>query len=187
MAKRRTGSRRSGLSTEEKIRIINDWMVETGADEIDMKKVADWAMDNGRWRTPPYDPRRACARELSEAAREEYYVDPQNRTVRKKHCYVVVDADGQRHWNWVDIETAKPDPMHKSLQARRKQALGDVVQLDIDRQSYNDNNLFGAELEMSYNFDEDLAERSLPTSYPEHPGDDDLDDEEEGKDDDSEP
>lgn len=62
--------------------------------------------------------------------------------------------------------------MHKSLQARRHQALGDVVQLDTDRQSYNDNNLFGANIEMSYNFDEDLAERNMPTDYPEEPSED---------------
>ena len=66
--------------------------------------------------------------------------------------------------------TAKPDPMHKSLQARRRSALEDVSQLDRDRQSYNDNNKYSAQIEMSYNFDEDLAEMEHPTEYPEEPG-----------------
>jgi hypothetical protein len=104
-----------------------------------------------------------------DAAREEFYVDPQGRDVRKKHCYVVTEPDGQMRWHWVDIVTAKPDPMHRSLQARRKQAFGDVVQLDTDRRSYNDNNLFSACLDMSFNFDEDLAEMHMPTEYPEEP------------------
>jgi hypothetical protein len=123
----------------------------------------------------PFDPLKMFAHELSAAAREEYYTDAQGREVRKKHVFVIIEADGTRRWHWVDIVTAKPDPMHKSLQARRRQALGDVVQLDIDRSSYNDNNLFGAEIAMSYNFDEDLAEMRMPTSYPDEASDSEAD------------
>jgi hypothetical protein len=171
MAKRRRyGNMRSLLSTEEKQRIINDYITETGADEINMNDVARWAKAKGRMPEPrPFDPVKMFAHELSEAARQEYYIDPQNREVRKKHCYMIVEADGQMRFHWVDIETAKMEPMHKSLQARRRQSLGDVIQLDTDRKSYNDNNLFGACIEMSYNFDEDLAERNMPTEYPEEP------------------
>ena len=57
--------------------------------------------------------------------------------------------------------------MHKSLAARRRSALGDVVQLNTDLQSYNDNNRYGVEIQMSFNFDEDLAEMSHPDEYPE--------------------
>jgi hypothetical protein len=164
--RRRVGSR---LSKEEKIRIINDYIEATGAEEIDMNEVARWAMNQGRWHTAPFDPQKVCAHELSQAAREEMYFDPQGRNVRKKHCFVIIEPDGQRRWQWVDIVTAKPDPMHRSLQARRRQLLGDAIQLDTDRHSYNENNLYGAEIEMSYNLDEDLAERNLPTEYPENP------------------
>src|SRR5262249_7325047 len=132
MAKRRRyGDMRSSLSREEKQRIINDYMAETGKDEIDMNDVAHWAQTNGRMPPPrTFDPVKMFAHDLSEAAREEYYFDPQDREVRKKHCYIFVEPDGQRRFHWVDIVTAKPEPMHKSLQARRKQALGDIIQLD---------------------------------------------------------
>src|SRR4051794_10835347 len=94
--RRRTGRTRGRLSMEEKQRIINDYIAETGAEEVRMIDVARWAMARGRWpEPPPYDPAKACAKELSEAAREEYYTDPQGREVRKKHCYVVVEANGQ--------------------------------------------------------------------------------------------
>lgn len=175
--KRRYGDPRTRLSVEEKQRIINDYIEETCAEEVDMNEVARWAKSKGRLPEPkPYDPVKAFAHELSEAAREEYYTDPQSREVRKKHCYVIVEPDGQRRFHWVDIQTAKPEPMHKSLQARRRQALGDVVQLDTDRKSYNENNQFGATIEMSYNFDEDLLEGNMPKDYPEEsPEDDDTD------------
>lgn len=74
MARRRKpGSMRSKLSVEEKIKIINDYMAETGEEEVHMRKVAHWARQNGRWPDPPaFDPVQAAARELSAAAREEY-------------------------------------------------------------------------------------------------------------------
>ncbi len=153
--------------TEELHQIINDYLVETGDETIDMRKVAAWAITNDRWHPQPYDPARACARELSRAARQEFYEDPQGREVRKKHCYSIVDESGQHRWVWVDISSAKPDQMHRSLATRRRAALGDVVQLNTDLSSYNDNNPYGANLEMSFNFDEDLADMEQPEDYPE--------------------
>lgn len=151
--------------------IINDYISATGKDTIDMNEVAKWAIAQGRWNPPQYDPLKACARELSSAARQEFYTDPQGREVRRKHCYTVVDQGGQHHWLWVDIQTAKPDQMHKSAAARRRSSLGDVIQLATDLASYNDNNTHGAQIDMSFNFDEDLAEREHPTEYP---GDDEA-------------
>ena len=49
--------------------------------------------------------------------------------MRKRHCYIIIEPDGQKCWRWVDIVTAKPNPMYKSLQWRRRNALGDVTQL----------------------------------------------------------
>lgn len=160
------------LSTEEKQKILDDFAAETGATEIDMNAAAEWALANGRWPTQPFDPVKDCARQLSRAAREEMITDAQGRDVRKRHCYVIVEPDGQKRWRWIDIVTAAPEPMHKSLQARRRMALGDVQQLATDLSSYNDNNHYGAQLEMSFNFDEDLAEMEHPTDYPEDPEDD---------------
>jgi hypothetical protein len=39
--------------------------------------------------------------------------------------------------------------------------------------SYNDNNKYGAHIEMSFNFDEDLKELQQPPEYPEAPPEDD--------------
>lgn len=165
MSKPRTKTTTAGKDDLSKI--IQDYIIATGADEIDMNEVARWAIAEGKWTPPPYNPRKACAQQLSRAAREEYYTDPQEREVRKRHCYVFVEPGGQKCWHWVDIQTAKPDAMHKSFQARRRQALGDVSQCNLDLLSFNDNNKYGAKLEMSFNFDADLAEMSQPTEYPE--------------------
>lgn len=154
--------------------IINEYLDVHGVEEdFDMRLIAPWAITTGRWVPEPYDPVKACARELSRAAREEYYVDPQNRKVRKKHCYVIIEPDGQRRWHWVDIVQARPEKIQLSLQQRRQGSLQDVAQIRTDKDSYNDNNPYGAVIEMSFNFDEDLAEMDHPTEYPEHPESDD--------------
>ncbi len=95
--KRRYGDTRSTLSKEEKWQIVNDYIAATDAEEVDMNDVARWAKAQGRMPEPkPYDPVKQFAHELSVAAREEYYIDPQGREVRKNHVYVVVDPDGRR-------------------------------------------------------------------------------------------
>jgi hypothetical protein len=160
-------TKRRSVKTDQRQRIINQYMEETGKEVIDMGVVAKWAIKKGLWRAPKYDPERMCARELSRAAREEFYVDPQGRDVRKKHCFTVVGSDGQHQWLWFDIVTATQPQMHKSAQARRRMALGDVSQLATDISSFNDNNKHGAHIEMSFNFDEDLADLAHPTDYPE--------------------
>lgn len=159
-------ARRTLNKSQQLQEIVNAYMEASGKDEIDMSAAAEWAMKQGLWNPPRFDPVKACARDLSRAAREEFYHDPQGREVRKKHCYTIVGPDGQRQWLWFDIVNAAREQMHTSAQARRKMALGDVVQLKKDVGSWNDNNKLGGHIQMSFNFDEDLAELAHPTVYP---------------------
>ena len=142
--------------------IINDYIQETGKVEIDLVKVADWAIINGRWDKPFHlDAKKHCARALAQAAREEYYQDPQGRMVRTKHA-----ARTEQGWLWSDIKSAPPQHMRLSLQQRRQSVLGDCKQLKTDCDSYNDNNPQGAQIQMTFDFNPDLKELSMPTEYP---------------------
>lgn len=143
--------------------ILNDYLQETGKVEIDMKEVAEWAIKQGRWEKPfHHNEVKQCAHALAQAARDEYYTDPQGRRVRTKHA-----ARHETGWLWADITTAPPDHMRMSLQQRRHSVVGDCKQLKTDLDSYNDNNLHGAEIQMSFDFREDLHELSMPVKYPE--------------------
>lgn len=142
--------------------IINQYLEETGEIRIDMHKVADWAILEGLWKSSPTNIRQQCARELSRAAREEYYTDPQGRRVRRKHQI----RDGQGVL-WADIELAPPEHMKVSLQQRRGYIVCDCVQLKTDLDSYNDNNKHGTEIQLCFNFTEDVDERMMPSEYPE--------------------
>ena len=110
---------------------------------------------------------------MAAAARKEIVEDPQGRKVRRKHVARVEDEEGRPLFVWANIEDATPEHMRLSLSQRRENQFGDVFQHKTDTDSYNDNNPYGAQLHFSYNFDEDLAERSQPTEYPDSPPDQD--------------
>jgi hypothetical protein len=105
---------------------------------------------------------------MARAAREDRFIDTQGREVRRKHAVVLKEGEQQRSL-WADIEFITPDHMRLSLQQRRRGILGDVSQLKTDMDSYNDNNNPDAPIQMSFNFDEDLAELAEPGTYPEGP------------------
>lgn len=105
-----------------------------------------------------------------------YITDPQSREVKALHPvpYEEVTPEGVksgfRYW---PLYTTVPERIRTSLQWRSNQALYRVVQIENDRLSYNDNNVFGATIEqMSFNYDETLAERQMPTTWSEEAPDD---------------
>lgn len=151
-------------SREKKLqKIVHDYMHECDSDSVDLEKVAEWAIQTGRWKRQPPTLVKMCKRELARAIRNEYYDDPQGREVRVMH-----PVRGEQMVFWVNIQTARPEHMRISLQNRRYAILYDCRQHRIDFRSYNDNNLYGAKLPPAdYNFNLDLEELDKPTDYPE--------------------
>lgn len=147
-------------------RIAHEYMKEYGVDTIDLDDVLDWALETRRWDLPSYDPRRQLKREMARALAVEYYEDPQGREVRRMHAVKIKSPQGLL-WEWADIKTAKPEHMRLSLQQRRSGVVSDCRQLMLDAQSYNDNNVHGAQLELpDFDINKDLAEASMPSEYP---------------------
>jgi len=162
--------RRAGQSSRGDFlrKLLNDYIAEHGDVRIDLNDVFRWARKRKLWEPPSTTLASIFKREMARAAREEYYTDPQGRKVRKKHAVVFTQNEKQRSL-WADILTAPPEHMRMSLQQRRRGALGEVIQTNTDKDSYNDNNQYGAYIEMSFNFDEDLAELAQPSEYPDAP------------------
>jgi hypothetical protein len=137
---------------------------------ISPRLISAWAIKRGLWKRPPMEPEEILRRDLCRAMRNDYVIDPQGREVRHYHSVTttIKTAEGDRRSStWYVSETAPPGHMRISLQQRRQAALADVKQLKLDFESYNDNNRFGATLpELDFNFNKDLEELELPTSYP---------------------
>jgi hypothetical protein len=103
---------------------------------------------------------------MAKALKNEHITDPQGREARKFHA--VRHTDGERQWTlWATITDADPGHMRMSLQQRRNYLLSGCKQHKLDFDSYNDNNKFHAQLPpVNYNFDADIEESGLPTTYP---------------------
>jgi hypothetical protein len=138
---------------------------------VDLADVYAWARRRGRWEAPPASQLRQFKEEMARAAREEHYTDPQGRRVRRKHAAVVFTEAGRQLSLWADIETAQPAHMRLALEQRRRGVLGDLAQLKADMDSYNQNNNPRPDepIQLSFNFEGDLAETGQGPACPDKP------------------
>jgi hypothetical protein len=146
------------MSYNDQLRRIVDQYVKAGQEwPTPAKTIAGWAIRQGLWNAQPWDLIDQCADQLARAMREEYYVDPQGRSVRTKHA--VRKHGGQKNLTlWGDIRTAPREYMHTAFQQRRQQVVGDCRQLKVDVDSYNENQSVGEPIQMIFDFTNDLAE-----------------------------
>jgi hypothetical protein len=158
--------------------IVNDYIDEGQSWPADRRTIAAWAVANKRYEATRPSIVDQCAKELAEAMRLEMEVDPQGRTVRAKYCAKISEMDDKgksvQRTLWFG-RTAEPNLMHRSLQQRRNNVLGDCKQLKTDQDSYNENNKWGATLQLSFNFEKDLADLEHDTEYNPQPPPEDED------------
>jgi len=136
------------------------------------RQIGAWAIGEGYWKAPIKNQIDQCAQEIAGAMRQEFFTDPQGRTVRKKHPYVELSemSDGKhvQQYLWIDMEDPKLKHEEAELALRygRKLIVGDCKQLKTSVDSYNDNNRHGKYVEISFNFADDMAESEQLTVYP---------------------
>ena len=137
---------------------------------IEPHRVADWAIAEGQWNSEPISPEQRLRREIANFLRHESFVDSEGRNVRANVAVVVDEATPtgrQRRSRWYPLHQAPPEHMRVSVQLRRNQALDDVKQLRMDIDSYNDHNIHEAVVDPpDFNFNTDIEESMLPTTYP---------------------
>lgn len=116
-------------------RIIRQYRDETGETDVDMKKVAQYAVQMGWPLSLPVDPLEVLAKEFSRAAREEIKHDAvTGKPYRVNHSLPV--PGGQLRL-WIDIDQAPRPKMLRSLMNRREQMVGDGLQLSFDTDHWN--------------------------------------------------
>jgi hypothetical protein len=157
------------------LEIVKEWMEAEGADVANLDKASEWACKTGRYQRQPISMQKQCKREMAIAMRHAKHIDPQNRKVRSKHP-IEIEYEGEQLTFWVDLRTAKPEQMELAFK-KSWQAIGnDIKRHSIDHASYNDNNLYGAEIPLfDYNFNADAEEARLTGEYDDE-GDGDYQD-----------
>lgn len=125
-------------------------------------EMAHWAIEEGLWKPQLVEVRKQLAEMLSQAMREEYITDPQNRRVRAKHA-----AHVDQGVLWLDIRDNRPESrelLEISFQNRRQQIVGDCRQLKVDIDSYNENWNTEEPIQLCLDFADDVAELELGES-----------------------
>jgi hypothetical protein len=124
----------------ERQRLIHAYRDETGETEIDMRKVAEFAVRKG-WPLPqPTDPLEALARLFADAARLEIRQDAATgNPYRANHAVPKRAVTGQMSFSWIDIDDPKTtlQNMRASLVMRREQMVDDGLQLTFDMEHWN--------------------------------------------------
>ena len=115
--------------------------------------VAAWMIREGKWEPRTSDLISRCAEDLAEALRQEYRTDRRGRRYRANHA-----VRSRQGTLWADIDVAPRPHMEKAFAQRRKQIVGDCVQLKTDVDVYNDKRSENEPIPLVLDFTDDVAE-----------------------------
>jgi hypothetical protein len=149
-------------------KIIALYRIITGETELDPRKIADFAVKNGIPLPQPKDPFELLTREISVAAREDLRHDEKTRRpYRAYHSLPIHHPDGQVSFVFVDIEDATRPQMHRSLNKRREQMVGDAVHMVYDADRWNSQHPDLEPIQMALDFGPDVDWRKASDAMEE--------------------
>ena len=134
--------------------IFKRYQEEVSPDPVDLKLVGAWATANRLWAPRPVDVLSRFATDMAESLREEYRTDKSGRRYRAKLAVTV----GRQGSLWGDIDTAPRTHVVKNFGQRRRQVVGDCVQLRLDRDHYGAAHPGEEQIEIEFNFTDDVEE-----------------------------
>jgi hypothetical protein len=92
--------------------------------------------------------------------------------VRKYHA--IIGLEEQKRL-WAEMYELNPEEMRGSLQSRSSGTYGRVKQIDRDKNYFDKNVNPGDPIEISFNYDQRLADDKHSTEYEDRPPDEDAD------------
>ena len=122
------------------------------------REVVDWAVRERGLALPVVDPRDVLAERMSRHLREEYETDAKGRRYRKNHA-IRVTKNGVQTTMWGIMGFASHGHMQRAFTQRREQVIGDLVQLDVDVEVYNESVPDEKQIQLILDFNDDVAER----------------------------
>ena len=166
----RSRSSRRGREAEYVLGLYRTDHPEEEGEPIAPERVAEWAAKRGVWIPPPINPVNLLRKQIATYLRAARMIDPQGREVRANAAVFVevgTSEGPKKRSRWLPLFDAPAAFAWQWFQLRRKQSVDDLVQMETDRESYNDNNKHGAKLgQMELDFTKDVAEKKMPATYP---------------------
>ena len=144
--------------TEELQRLWREFEDEHDHKAASAREVIDWAVLNRGLRLPRVDPRDVAAERMSRALREQYATDSKGRRYRVNHA-MRVTKNGVQLTIWGILGYAPHIHMQRAFTQRREQVIGDLVQLAVDVEVYNEKIPEDKHIQLVLDFADDVAER----------------------------
>jgi hypothetical protein len=141
---------------EQLLRIRDEYRADHNNAPATAREMADWAVDEGKYRLHHAAANRKCAEELAEAMRLDLFTSG-GRRIRAMHSFTKDKQVGL----WDHIRTISPDNMAVSVALRRNGVVGEVKQIKCDLDFFNEIHPDLPPLQTSFNFEGDLADAGL--------------------------
>ena len=142
-------------------RVWQRYRKEVSAEPVDLKDVADWAMQNSLWQPRPADLRTSLAKDLADALREEVRIDRKGRRYRANIPVRTRGKNGLPLFVWGDIDDAPRTHVEKSVQQERRSIASDCYALAMKVDHYNDEHPNDTPLQIVFDFEEDVEEMKI--------------------------
>lgn len=161
---------RTNLTRKQQLQhIVEEYVREHGipeGEDIDPDEVTRWAINSKRIEREKANFFRQTRREIVKALKQEEVIDDQGRRIPRRAAIRIKGDKSQSRW--FDFLKAKPKKAQTAIAQQRRSLVAHARKLRLKRDSYNDNNLFGAELPpLDLNLNKDLRDAEQPTVWPE--------------------
>lgn len=143
----------------------DEYYEETGKASVTTKELAIWAIQTSRWEPPQNLIIKKCQEDFARALRGQHISNEHGHPIRVKHVARITRGDQQLHL-WADIRHAPREHMEIAFQQRREQIVGDCKQLNRDLEYYNEQNIGAQNIQMIFDFRDDIEEGEFSQTYP---------------------
>lgn len=146
-------------SSKQLQKLIRLYRMKTGETELDMKKVGQFAVDQGVDLPTPPSPEELLERQLARAAREELGKSEATGRPFREYQALPIKSGSQLSFVYVSIQDATRPQMDRSLNRRREGIVDEVVMLTNDADHWNEINPKAEPLQPELDFGFDVTLR----------------------------
>ena len=139
-------------TNNQTLKRLEQWKAETNAEVIDFEAFSIWAVKNNYYIRKPITPEKQCELELRRAVRQAHHINPQGVRVRTYRTFPYAYKGEQLLFEYLNVRVAAPDLTQNAFDHDYKRMENDIRRHSIEKQSYDDNNLYGATLK-PYDYD----------------------------------
>lgn len=152
--------------TEQMQRLFDRYRGEVREAPVVLDDIFAWAVENRLWQPREESVRDQFKEEMAQALREHYRTDAAGRKYRAKHAVRHVFA-GKQLTFWGDIDKDPRDYIEVAFAQRRRRIGGELHQLKIDVDHYNEAHPEESPLQLCLNFEDDIRERLIEEGFEE--------------------